>query len=95
MVEEGGPELAKKFQVLALHETSGIKTLKELDPLIERFEKGIWKGKLPFPILMDKNGETLDRFAIRAFPTTVLIDPQGKVKAISPSKQQIKQFVGI
>jgi thiol-disulfide isomerase/thioredoxin len=96
MVEEGGAKLAKKFQVLALHESSSIKSLKELDPKIERFEKGIWNGKLPFPILIDsKEGETLKRFAIQAFPTTVLIDPQGKVRAISPSKEQIKKFVGI
>src|SRR5262249_40883306 len=42
--------------------------------------KNAWHGKdLPFPILLDATRETIVSFGIRAFPTTILIDPDGKL----------------
>ena len=39
-----------------------------------------WKGKsLPFPILLDASGATVKSYGIQAFPTLVLIDPEGRV----------------
>ena len=39
-----------------------------------------WKGReLPFPILLDASGDTIKKWGIRAFPTVVLIHPQGKL----------------
>src|SRR5438105_2441369 len=39
-----------------------------------------WNGKdLPFPILLDATGETIKTYEIRKFPTTILIDPEGKL----------------
>ena len=39
-----------------------------------------WEGKtLPFPILLDATGKTVKAFGISAYPTNVLIDPEGRV----------------
>ena len=39
-----------------------------------------WGGKsLPFPVLLDETRSTIDGWGIRAFPTIVLIDPEGKL----------------
>ena len=43
-------------------------------------KKQYWGGKdLPFPILLDASGDTLKRYGIMGFPTTILIDPEGRV----------------
>lgn len=47
-------------------------------------EKGIiekrWAGRpLPFPVLLDSTGATIKNFGIRAYPTILLIDPDGKL----------------
>ena len=40
----------------------------------------LWDGKeLPFPIVLDSTGVTMDNLGIVGYPTTVLIDPEGKV----------------
>ena len=46
-------------------------------------EKGIiekvWKKDLPFPVLLDASGKTIKRWGISAYPTLVLIDPEGNL----------------
>jgi hypothetical protein len=72
-------DLKDRFEILALHE-SGVKTFEDLDAktkqakLVER-----WGRTLPFPVLLDATGETQEAFGIEAFPTTVLLDPEGRV----------------
>lgn len=56
-----------------------MKSFKELDREMASLERELWKGKLPFPILIDKQGQTVKRYGIIAFPTAVLIDPQGRI----------------
>ncbi|WP_148598338.1 peroxiredoxin family protein [Aquisphaera giovannonii] len=68
-----------KFEILAFHDATA-KTFAELDPKMEPHIKGPWGGRpLPFPILMDSTGETVEKYGIRAFPTMLLIDPDGKL----------------
>ncbi|HLJ93707.1 MAG TPA: TlpA disulfide reductase family protein [Gemmataceae bacterium] len=68
-----------QFEILAFHDATA-KTFAELDPKLEGPKKTYWHGKdLPFPILLDSTGETLKTYEIRAFPTTILIDPEGKL----------------
>jgi AhpC/TSA family len=39
-----------------------------------------WRDRdLPFPVLLDSTGQTIKDYGVRAFPTTILIDPQGKL----------------
>ncbi len=42
-------------------------------------EKEIWKGPLPFPVVIDKEGSTVRRYGVSVFPTALLIDPQGRL----------------
>ena len=72
-----------RFRILAFHDGS-VASLAELDARIE--ERGIrdklWEGReLPFPVLLDASGETIERWGIRAFPTMLLIDPEGRFVA--------------
>jgi hypothetical protein len=68
-----------KFEILAFHDNS-VRSLAELDEKLKPIKKEIWKGRdLPFPVLFDGTDTTLRRYRIRAFPTVILIDPQGRL----------------
>ena len=72
-------EHRRLFEVLAFHDASA-KSFAELDPKLATFRANLWKGRdLPFPVLLDATGATIKAYGITAFPTTVLIDPQGKL----------------
>ncbi len=70
-----------KFEIIAFHDASA-KTIAEIDQKLKEkdvFDK-YWFGKnLPFPVLVDDTRTTIDGWGIRAFPTIVLIDPDGKL----------------
>jgi hypothetical protein len=71
--------LRDKFEVLAFHDAS-VRTFEELDEKLAPIIQERWNGKaLPFPILLDPSRTTLKAYGISAFPTNVLIDPDGKV----------------
>lgn len=68
-----------KFEIIAFHDGT-VKDFAELDKKLTQVRKRYWGGRdLPFPILLDATGETIKTFDIRAFPTTLLIDPEGKL----------------
>ena len=72
-----------KFEVLAFHDGS-VKDFSEMDAKTERTRKTLWHGRdLPFPVLLDaqkgEHGATIEAYGIRAFPTTIIIDPEGKL----------------
>jgi thiol-disulfide isomerase/thioredoxin len=72
-----------KFEVLAFHDGS-VKDFSEMDAKTEQTRKMLWHGRsLPFPILLDapngERGATVAAYGIQAFPTTILIDPEGKL----------------
>jgi thiol-disulfide isomerase/thioredoxin len=79
-----------KFEVLAFHDGT-VKDFAEMDAKNERTKKTLWRGReLPFPVLLDAqkgtHGATVEAFGINSFPTTILIDPDGKlVGQISPA----------
>ena len=73
-----------RFAIVAFHDTKA-KTFEELDAKL--LEKGIiekrWGGRpLPFATLLDATGKTVKSYEIKAFPTVVLIDPEGTVVRI-------------
>jgi hypothetical protein len=53
----------------------------------EKFEASLgeasrehWGGRMPrFPVLHDRTGQTLRAWGVRAFPTSLLIDPEGRL----------------
>jgi thiol-disulfide isomerase/thioredoxin len=78
-----------KFEILAFHDGT-VKDFSEMDAKTEQVKKSLWHGRsLPFPILLDAQngarGATVAAYELQSFPTTILIDPQGKlVGEVSP-----------
>lgn len=72
-------DMKKYFEILAFHDkTAG--TFEELDKKLEKTIQEAWNGRaLPFPILLDSSGSTIQKWGIHAFPTVVLIDPKGRL----------------
>ena len=68
-----------EFEIIAFHENT-VRGFVELERYLAPVKQKFWKGRsLPFPVLLDDTGDTLRRFEVNAFPTTVLIDPQGRL----------------
>src|SRR5438128_2970715 len=68
-----------KFEVFVVHDES-VKSLAELDKKLPRLKARYWQGKdLPFPVLLDAASKTEQLYGIRAHPTGLLIDPDGKL----------------
>jgi hypothetical protein len=68
-----------KFEILAFHDPSA-KDFAELDDKLKPIIRSYWVGKpLPFPILLDSTGTTIKNYGVSHFPTTLLVDPEGKL----------------
>lgn len=68
-----------KFEILAFHDGT-VKEFEDLDKKLASPRKKFWNDReLPFPILLDATGQTIKDWGIHAFPTTLLIDPEGKL----------------
>jgi hypothetical protein len=68
-----------KFEIIAFHDSTA-KDFGELDKHLPDLREKFWRGRdLPFPILLDSTGKTIKTYDIHAFPTTLLIDPDGKL----------------
>jgi hypothetical protein len=68
-----------QFEILAFHEPTA-ENLADLDKNLQAIIRGPWAGQpWPFPVLLDSTGTTLQNFGITSFPTTLLIDPEGKL----------------
>ena len=84
-----------KFEVLAFHDGT-VKDFPEMDAKTEQTKKSLWRGRdLPFPVLLDaqqgERGATTAAFGIQHFPTTILIDPEGKlVGEVAPQSLEEK-----
>ncbi len=67
------------FEILALHDPQA-SSLADLDEKLQETRDEVWGGRqLPFPILMDETGETLERYGINAFPTILVFDTEGRL----------------
>lgn len=68
-----------RFEIVAFHDGT-VKDFAELDRKLVEIKAKRWKGRdLPFPVLLDSSGKTVETFGIQGFPTTLLIDPQGRL----------------
>ncbi len=86
-------ELSEKgVRIIGIHmDTSGdVATVNVLDEKMAQFKKSVWKDRdLPFPVALIHEPEDRDQpdalinvFGISGFPSTVLIDREGKVKGM-------------
>lgn len=92
---KGRPNINDKLAILAIHEnTGGGRTLDAIRSSLPTFERKFWGGKLPFPIILEKPGSLTTKFGIRAYPTAVLIDPQGKV-IDRAEPNSVKEILGL
>lgn len=82
--QEQFQDKSEHFAIITVHDTTrGVTNVEQLLPKLETLKTKKWGGKdLPFPVLFDTTGKTMAAYEIRAFPTAVLIDPQGKVVEI-------------
>lgn len=79
LMEFYGKEKSDRFEILAFHDAS-VSTLAELEEKLIDIKEKHWKGRdLPFPVLLDATGTTIKEFDIHAFPTTILVDPHGRL----------------
>ena len=57
----------------------------ELEEKLKPVMEARWVGKpLPFPVLLDSTGETVKAYGITSWPTSFLIDPEGKIVTADP-----------
>ncbi|MCP3979306.1 MAG: redoxin domain-containing protein [bacterium] len=83
-------DLHDRFEILAFHHDS-VDDFDELDDLVEAYAEEWWGGReFPFPSLLDTTGETVKRYGVTAWPTMVLIDPEGQVAAYGHAKQLLE-----
>lgn len=47
---------------------------------IDRIRKTLKESKIDFPVLIDRNLDAWNAFCINALPTSIIIDPKGKVR---------------
>lgn len=79
---EEHPAAAEQFEVLAVCNTAKEKalTIEAFDALVAPIVEKVWDGKaLPFPVLVDGEGATAANYGIIGWPTTLLVDPEGKL----------------
>ncbi|HEY7328352.1 MAG TPA: redoxin domain-containing protein [Gemmataceae bacterium] len=68
-----------RFEIIAFHNSSA-KDLAEVDKKVEQARQRFWDGRdLPFPVLLDASGQTVNDWGIQVFPTALLIDPEGRL----------------
>ena len=81
---EAHKEQRDAFELIVIH-SSSLDTLAAVDEkmaVIKQKEriKPRWRGRdFPFPILLDDQHKTFKAYGVRALPTTILIDPAGKL----------------
>lgn len=68
-----------KFEIVAFHDSS-VPDFGEMDKKLVSIRQSVWGGRnLPFPVLLDDDKKTATAYTITGWPTTILIDPDGKV----------------
>lgn len=73
-----------RYAILTMHCGAGRMpdNFSAIDTKLPELEKSLWNGrKFPFPILIDSTGRTQKAYGINAYPTAILIDPDGNIVA--------------
>ncbi|HET6878715.1 MAG TPA: redoxin domain-containing protein [Pirellulales bacterium] len=74
----------ERFEIITVHHDIPEQKLgldAALPQLVERWQstKDLDQGEFPFPIVIDKTGRTVEAYGISGFPTSVFIDPEGRI----------------
>ena len=67
---------------------------------IERIRKTLKESKIDFPVLIDRNLDAWNTFCINALPTSIIIDPKGKIRFAEPNyywatQDKIADIIGV
>ena len=90
--QHGGDE---RFEILAFHDGTA-KTFEELDEKTAKAKERFWDGRdLPFPVLLDASGATIEQFGIKAFPTMILVDPEGRLVSQTHGTDELARRAGL
>ncbi len=79
---EQNPQYRGRFEIVAVHENgvAGPITVEELKGKLSGLEKN-WGKPLPFPVVLDRSGQTIKTWGISAYPTIAIIKPNGELMA--------------
>ena len=55
--------------------------MKEKKEKVKQYNR---KAGMPFPLLLDSNGQVTKNYGVRGFPAHFLIDQKGDIKAYAP-----------
>jgi thiol-disulfide isomerase/thioredoxin len=81
-----------KFEIIAFHSPDGT-SYAATESSVNTIVKRNWAGtKPPFPLFFDKTGKTQRAFGIEAYPTTLLISPDGKVVGTVTPKEMLARL---
>lgn len=77
----------ERFEIITVHHDIPEQKLgldAALPQLVERWQstKDLDQSEFPFPIVIDKTGQTVEAYGINGFPTSVFIDPEGRIAAV-------------
>jgi hypothetical protein len=77
-------KMRARFEIVAVHSVEEGESFEAIRPAYDRLVKNAWQGKpLPFPLVFDSTGSTQKRWGIEAYPTTLLVDPNGRLVGLS------------
>lgn len=76
---ESLPDLKRLHEKYKSKNIAFVSIARESDPELIKAKKIITEQKLDWPQLAPLSGNIMENYLIRAYPTTMLIDPQGKV----------------
>jgi thiol-disulfide isomerase/thioredoxin len=66
-----------RFEIIAVHSPDGT-SFAAIEPAYSHLVQ-VWGKPIPFPLLFDSSGTTFKRWGIEAYPTNLLIDPDGRI----------------
>ena len=86
-------ERSERFAVVTVH-APDVESFEELDPHLERLLEKRWdRSAFPFPILLDASGETVKRYGVSGYPTSLLIGPEGTVLAAKDGQRKLEELL--
>jgi len=84
--------LRQRFEIIAVHSPDG-SSFAAIQDQYARLTKA-WGRAIPFPLLFDATGNTHKRWGVEAYPTTLLLDPQGRIVGTG-SLEKLAEKLGV
>ena len=87
------PKVKNKLEVLAFHSPDGA-SYDQISPALNQIIRDSWQGRKPnLTFTFDRTGETHKAWGISAYPTTLLIDPAGRLVGETTPEDTLKRVL--